>query len=41
MSIKMDGRTLDHKTLEHLRILAVKRVVEGGERASEVMDSLG
>lgn len=41
MSLKMDGRTLDHKTLEHLRIWAVKRVVEGGERASEVMDSLG
>ena len=38
---KIDGRTLDHKTLEHLRLLAVKRVVEGGERPSLVMDSLG
>jgi hypothetical protein len=28
--IKIDGRTLDHKALEHLRMLAVKRVVEGG-----------
>lgn len=39
--LKVDGRTLDHKTLEHLRILAVKRVIEGGESASEVMKSLG
>ena len=38
---KIDGRTLDHKALEHLRILAVKRVVEDGERPSAVMDSLG
>jgi transposase len=38
---KVDGRTLDHKTLEHLRILAVKRVTEDGERPSAVMDSLG
>jgi transposase len=35
------GRTLDHKTLEHLRILAVKRVVEGEETPSVVMQSLG
>lgn len=38
---KIDGRTLDHKTLEHLRKLAVKRVIENGERPSQVMDSLG
>ena len=38
---KIDGRTLDHKTLEHLRILAIKRVIEDGERPSAVMDSLG
>src|SRR6266487_5363362 len=37
----IDGRTLDHKALEHLRILAVKRVMEDGERPSEVMKSLG
>lgn len=37
----IDGRKLDHKTLEHLRILAVKRVVEDGEDPSEVMRSLG
>lgn len=39
--IKIDGRRLDHKTLEHLRKLAVKRVIEGGERPSEVIGSLG
>jgi transposase len=38
---KIDGRTLDHKTLEHVRKLAVKRVIEDGERPSDVMDSLG
>lgn len=37
----IDGRTLDHKALEHLRILAVKRVVEDGEAPSVVMKSLG
>jgi len=41
MSTKIDGRTLEHNTLEHLRRLAVKRVVEGGEIPSQVMDSLG
>lgn len=41
MSTKIDGRTLDHTTLEHLRKLAVSRVVEGEERPSAVMDSLG
>jgi transposase len=38
---KIDGRTLDHKTLEHLRKLAVKRVIEDGEAPSQVMESLG
>ena len=41
MNTQNDGRTLDHKTLEHLRKLAVRRVVDGGERPSEVMNSLG
>ena len=39
--IKIDGRTLDHKALEHLRMLAVKRVVKGGEATSDVMLSMG
>jgi transposase len=38
---KIDGRTLDHKALEHLRRLAIKRVLEEGEAPSEVMRSLG
>lgn len=38
---KIDGRTIDHKTLEHLRKLAVKRVIEDGEAPSDVMKSLG
>ncbi len=38
---KIDGRTLNHKALEHLRILAVKRVVEDGEAPSDVIKSLG
>jgi len=37
----IDGRTLDHQTLEHIRILAVRRVVEDGEAPSVVMKSLG
>ena len=37
----MDGRALDHKALEHLRMVAVKRVLEGGEAAGEVSTSLG
>ncbi len=37
----IDGRTLDHKTLEHIRRLAVKRVLEDGEAPSEVMRSFG
>jgi transposase len=39
--MKIDGRLLDHKTLEHLRMTAVKRVVEDGEAPSVVMDSMG
>src|SRR6266851_2974152 len=39
--LKIDGRTLDHKALEHIRIMAVRRVVEGGEAPSEVMRALG
>lgn len=39
--MKQDGRTLDHKILEHLRVTAVRRVVEDGERPSEVMKSMG
>jgi transposase len=38
---KIDGRTLNHKALEHMRMLAVRRVVEDGETASNVMKSLG
>ncbi len=37
----IDGRTLDHKTLTHLRMQAVRRVVEDGERPSQVMESYG
>ena len=38
---KIDGRKLSHKALEHMRLLAVRRVMEDGERPSDVMDSLG
>ena len=38
---RIDGRKLSHKALEHMRVLAVRRVVEDGETPSEVMDSLG
>ncbi len=37
---RIDGRTLDHDTLEHLRSLAVKRVLDG-EKPSAVAKSLG
>jgi transposase len=37
----IDGRTLDHKTLSHIRAQAVRRVLEDGERPSEVMKSYG
>jgi len=39
--MKIDGRTIDHKTLEHLRITACKRVLEDGELPSDVAASLG
>jgi transposase len=38
---KIDGRQLSHQALEHLRILAVRRVIEDGEKPRDVMDSLG
>lgn len=38
---KIDGRTLDHGTSEHLRILAVRRVREDQEKPGEVIKSLG
>ena len=37
---RVDGRSLDHRTLEHLRGLAVRRV-QSGERPSAVVKSLG
>jgi transposase len=40
MEMKVDGRTLDHKTLETFREMAVRRVREG-ERAADVMASYG
>src|SRR6266540_6184947 len=40
-AMKIDGRTLDHKTLEHIRITACKRVMEDGEKPSLVAASLG
>jgi transposase len=41
MAMKVDGRTFDHKALEQIRMLAVKRVVEDGESPGEVMKSFG
>ena len=38
--MKRDGRTLDHKTLEELRLMAMERVREG-EQPSAVMQSFG
>ena len=38
---KIDGRQIAHDTLEHLRLLAVRRVVKGGEAPCEVRRSLG
>ena len=38
---RIDGRQIDHDTLEHLRVLAVRRVLAGGEAPSEVRRSLG
>ena len=37
----IDGRTLEHNTLEHIRIQAVRRVVEDGESPRLVMQSFG
>lgn len=39
--MKIDGRTLDHKTLEHLRITAVRRVLEDHQAPSVVMEAMG
>ena len=38
---KIDGRTMDHKALEQMRVLAVRRVLEDGEAPSAVIKSLG
>lgn len=38
---KIDGRKLDHATSEHLRMHAVRRVREDGEKPSDVMRSMG
>jgi transposase len=38
---KLDGRTLDHNLSEHLRVMAVRRVVEDGESPRAVIDSMG
>lgn len=38
--MKRDGRSLDHKSLETLRLMAMERLAEG-ERASAVMASFG
>jgi transposase len=38
--MKRDGRTLDHKTLEEIRRMAVQRVREG-ERPAEVIEAYG
>src|SRR6266487_768704 len=37
----IDGRSLDHKTLSHIRTQAVRRVIEDHERPSDVMKSFG
>ena len=38
--MKRDGRTLDHKTLEEIRLMAVERVREG-EKPSAVIAAYG
>lgn len=38
---QIDGRTLDHTTNEHLRVQAVRRVREDGEKPSVVIHSMG
>ena len=40
MDMKRDGRTLDHKTLETIRLMAVERVREG-EPAAKVIEAYG
>ena len=37
---KRDGRSLDHKALEHLRLRAVERI-EAGERVVDVARAIG
>lgn len=39
--MRIDGRTLNHETLEHLRRTAVRRVIEDKESPSVVIRSLG
>ncbi len=39
-NMKVDGRTLDHKTLEEIRCMAVRRVREG-EKPADVIASFG
>ncbi|HSV57645.1 MAG TPA: helix-turn-helix domain-containing protein, partial [Variovorax sp.] len=38
--MKRDGRTLDHKTLEEIRLMAVERVRDG-EKPSSVIAAYG
>lgn len=40
LAMKRDGRTLDHKTLEEIRWMAVQRVREG-ERPADVIEAYG
>lgn len=39
--MQIDGRTLSHEALEAVRQIAVRRVVEGGEKPSRVIESFG
>ncbi|MGA2247311.1 MAG: hypothetical protein ABSH48_20155 [Verrucomicrobiota bacterium] len=39
--LAIDGRTLEHNTLERIRTQAAWRVVEDGESPSTVMQSFG
>ena len=38
--MKLDGRTLDHKTLEQIRLMAMRRIREG-EKPADVITSFG
>jgi transposase len=40
-AVTIDGRTLSHEVNEHQRKLAVRRVLESGEKPSAVMKSMG